>query len=1120
MLFRKPSRPNHTISTTRRLNAFRSALRMEMLEERAVPATFVVSTLADSGAGSFRDAIDQANANLGPDRIDFAVAGTIQNLSALPAITETVNIDGSTAPGFSSAPLVEIDFNSFAGLSFNATSEGSALRSLGLVNASTAGVTLNADRILLVGNYIGLNLDGNTVAGNTGGVLITSSFNTIGIVGQPRNVISGNTGNGVTIDGGAGTGGAANTLVDNFIGTDPSGFLARGNTNYGVYLTNGALFNNIGSTASKPKESIVLTPGNLISGNDSDGLRIDGTITPSTRSNNNFVASNFIGTDLSGSVALPNGGNGVSILEADYNNLEGTEFGIDPLQLPFRYKNVISGNLGNGLYIFNGLGTNVFANFIGLGADNQTGVGNQLNGVLLAGTTRDTVFGGVIPLGNVVAANTLNGIVIADQVAGTLIFNCFCGTAAFNDSAVVGNAADGILITSTGGNNVIRTSVVSGNGDDGIEISGDATGVIVDKVIIGLNTDGMIAQSNGDNGIEFGGTAHGNIIGGFDPSVIPQTAVSANGGYGIAFFDMANNNTVSNTFLGTDVGGIAAIGNALGGILLGGSAFNNTIGGTGTNPSDRNLISGNLGPGITIDGATGNRITGNLIGLLSDGVTAQGNIGAGVLITGNATDNRIGDATTNAGNTIAFNTTSGVAVESGSGNAIRKNSIHDNIALGIDLSAGANNDQAAPNLTSAVSISGQIRVQGTLTSTPSTTFTVDVFSNTVADGSGSGEGEFYLGSVQVATNASGVGAFTFVGPLTPGATFYAATATDPNGNTSEFSLTIPLSATAAPAVAVGAGSGGGPAVKVFDQDGNTLDAFTAFAATFGGGVRVAVGDVNDDGIDDLAVGTGPGAPTLVRVFDGASGAQLFEIQPFEPGFTGGVFVALGDITGDGKADLAITPDNGGGPRVRVFSGDGFGQLNDFFGIQDPNFFGGARPAFGDVNGDGVADLLIAAGIGGGPRVAIFDGSSVASGIATPAKVTPDFFVFEPTLRNGVFIASGDLNGDTFSDVIVGAGPGGGPRVFAIDGKSLTETATQVQLANFFAGEPENRGGIRVAARDVDNDGFDEIITGAGENNGSEVNIFAGLDLPVNGLPDVLATFDAFEATFTGGVFVG
>jgi hypothetical protein len=106
--------------------------------------------------------------------------------------------------------------------------------------------------------------------------------------------------------------------------------------------------------------------------------------------------------------------------------------------------------------------------------------------------------------------------------------------------------------------------------------------------------------------------------------------------------------------------------------------------------------------------------------------------------------------------------------------------------------------------------------------------------------------------------------------------------------------------------------------------------------------------------------------------------ELFAVDPFEAAFTGGVYVAAGDITGDGKADLVITPDEGGGPRCSVFDGSTFALLADFFGIEDPAFRGGARAAVSDVNGDGFGDLVVAAGFQGGPRVAAFSGKSLGS----------------------------------------------------------------------------------------------------------------------------------------------
>ena len=155
---------------------------------------------------------------------------------------------------------------------------------------------------------------------------------------------------------------------------------------------------------------------------------------------------------------------------------------------------------------------------------------------------------------------------------------------------------------------------------------------------------------------------------------------------------------------------------------------------------------------------------------------------------------------------------------------------------------------------------------------------------------------------------------------------------------------------------------------------------------------------------------GRAAPTLVTILDGKTRGEIFRINPFEASFTGGVFVSAGDVTGDGVPDLVITPDEGGGPRVRLFSGDGFGQIADFLGIDDPNFRGGARAGIGDVNADGYGDLVVAAGFGGGPRVAAFSGKGLTRG--EQFRLFSDFFIFggtdATTLRNGVFIAAGDV----------------------------------------------------------------------------------------------------------------
>jgi subtilisin-like proprotein convertase family protein len=406
------------------------------------------------------------------------------------------------------------------------------------------------------------------------------------------------------------------------------------------------------------------------------------------------------------------------------------------------------------------------------------------------------------------------------------------------------------------------------------------------------------------------------------------------------------------------------------------------------------------------------------------------------------------------------------------------------------------------------------------------TFTVtakDAFGN-LADG--------YGGTVRItssdpratlpanATLAAGVGSFTVTPRTVGGQTITASDATTGTPTaTAPVTVTSPPPPPATPAVPFAVGSGTGFSVlRVFNPNGTASKEIIPFGvgAPFTGGLRVATADFNGDGVPDYVVGTGPGVATQVKVINGSTGTDLFSIAPFEASFTGGVYVAAGDLNGDGKAELAITPDEGGGPRVRVFDGNGFGQLADFFGIDDPNFRGGARPAFGDLNGDNFEDLIVAAGFGGGPRVAAFDGSKL-----TPTggpKLFGDFFVFEESLRNGVFVTAGDLNGDGRDDLIVGGGPGGGPRVFALSGLDLTLPGNPVftPIVNFFAGNPADRNGVRVGTGELNGDGIADLIVGSG--SGSRIAGYLGTNLTVN---NFLPFFDvnAFDGG-VNGVFVG
>ncbi|MFO0800917.1 MAG: VCBS repeat-containing protein [Gemmataceae bacterium] len=333
-------------------------------------------------------------------------------------------------------------------------------------------------------------------------------------------------------------------------------------------------------------------------------------------------------------------------------------------------------------------------------------------------------------------------------------------------------------------------------------------------------------------------------------------------------------------------------------------------------------------------------------------------------------------------------------------------------------------------------------------------------------------------------------------------------------------------------LAVGSGAGGPTQFTV-----NAAASFTQLAAFnpypsyaggagFTGGVRVATADVNLDGVEDIIVGPGPGTAAEIKVYSGAN----FPTSPdtsliasgyaFETSFLGGVFVSVGDINKDGVPDLVVTPDEGGGPRVRIVSGKDRTIIADFLGIDDASFRGGARTAVGDLNNDGNVDLVVAAGFGGGPRVAVFDGKSLRPG-GTPTKLINDFFLFEQELRNGAYVAVGDLNGDGYGDLIGGGGPGGGPRVYALSGFGLTQqNGTQTVMANFFAGDTNNRGGVPVAVKNIDGDQRADIVAGAGSGGQAVVTTYLGSTITPTGTPAPYQRFLVFDSSFLGGAYVG
>jgi len=673
----------------------RRLARPERLESRIalVADVFTVSSLADSGAGSLRQAILDANASAGFDVVEFTVAGVIRvGATPLPAITEGIALLGDTAPGYTTAPVVRIDFQNTPGLTLAAGSAFSTVRSLSLVDAAGAGITVADHSTSVSGSYVGVWGNGITVEPNRGAGIVVkkgASGTRLGInlatTFQASNVISGNLGNGITILG------DKTAVVANLIGTDAGGTIPLGNGGHGIRITDGAADNLIGGEATggnDPTDSYFVRPpeGNLISANRGCGVRIESGAT------RNQLSGNFIGTTASGNAPLGNLKDGVAIVNADGNGLLGTT----AIQDPFAFYNVVSGNVGNGLRVTNSDHTIVHAGFFGIGANNATRVPNGGSGMLVTGDSQRIEAGGEIPLGNVMSGNSRYGIEVRDTAGGLVSFNNFVGQVAFGGAAA--NAAGGIRITSSNPGfdpndsntwNRIRTSLIGGNWGNGVEFLGNARGAELTDTAVGTNYDIKTALPNFGHGIVVGGKASQIAIGGFQPSIQKgdggfSVHVGGNKGYGILIQESAHDTFVFNTRVGLGVGSIMQtaykIPNAAGGIFVGPGTSRITIGGVpdATKPLIRyaDEIVGNNGNGLTV-------VSSQSLVLL--GCTISGNAGSGVVLNGvsNAT---LGSAVAN--NIIARNKAFGLwATGNLTGTTVQASAIVQNGSSGVRLVA-------------------------------------------------------------------------------------------------------------------------------------------------------------------------------------------------------------------------------------------------------------------------------------------------------------------------------------------------------------------------------------------------------------------------------------------------
>lgn len=611
----------------------------------------------------------------------------------------------------------------------------------------------------------------------------------------------------------------------------------------------------------------------------------------------NIIEANRIGDNNTTQLILANN-TGVLIDGSPNNTFGSTTAGAG---------NVLTDNRGDGLEISGSASTGnlVVGNRItesGVPAVGFVGSGASIGG------SNNTIGGTTAGAGNVLSFNLRNGL---DLGSGNLVQGNFIGTDALSDGSI-GNKNFGITVdgdhNTIGGTSPAARNVISGNGFDGVLISGCCN--VVQGNFIGTNVSGTARIGNTVDGLRIDGTgAHDNLIGGTPPIPVNQLAAETHA---------------------------AAV------LPTPGNPAGNVISGNGFLSTGFSLDYRGHGVEIRSSGATGNMVAGNHIGTDVTDTLNLGNAIHGVFINDSASNNTVGE--TDGGNFIRSNRNAGVFVDSGTGNRISRNSIAANGTLGIDLApagvtpndpgdadSGANNLQNFPVLTSAVSSGTTTTIEGTLNSAASTTFTIEFFGNSEC-----GQGATFIGSVNATTDGAGNVSFSFTrlnsAFISPIGDFITATATDPAGNTSEFSqcirvnhapvaecrdIVVPADASCLATVTandVNAGS--------YDPDpGDTITLTLSPNRPFGGGVNtvtltvtdnhgasssctanVTVQDVTPPVIaapPNVTASTGPGATACgVVVSDATLGAasatdNCFEVSIARTGVPAGNFFPVG-----------------------------------------------------------------------------------------------------------------------------------------------------------------------------------------------------------------------------------
>lgn len=495
------------------------------------------------------------------------------------------------------------------------------------------------------GNFIGTTLDGSAALPNgVAGINVAYGTygNTVGgTTAEERNIISGNTADGVVIWRPLTT---DNLVIGNYIGTNREGNASLANGLNGVSIYGGAHGNTIGGDSASER--------NVISGNSSNGVRLYGVDT-----NENQLAGNYIGTNAAGTAALPNGTNGVIVTEgASENTIGGSLSGEG---------NTISGNDEIGVLITDGTdvpeypsGNLVIGNQIGTNAAATSEITNLYGGVLINGGAKDNRVGGSTTLERNLISGNPSGLVISGAgTTGNIAIGNYIGLAADGTSSIPNG--NGVLIwggaqsNQIGGDSPEERNIIAGNSGFGVHIDDADTDLnAISGNYIGLDASGSTALGNGYDGVRISGGAQSNTIGG--DSAGEGNVIADSGWDGVLLrHSGTDDNEIVGNYIGTDPTGLIGRGNGRSGVAIMDGPEGTIIG--GSVEASRNIICDNEDPGIHVygGGTDGTIISGNHVGVGADGMTALPNGNGGIWIEAGSSNTTIGGSSAGAGNVVA-----------------------------------------------------------------------------------------------------------------------------------------------------------------------------------------------------------------------------------------------------------------------------------------------------------------------------------------------------------------------------------------------------------------------------------------------------------------------------------